>query len=91
MSISCDICYENISIEGRTYLKHCVHRFCYSCIIIRLHMINPVTGEDLSRCETVYSPITDGQYTPPMEDLEDSWSPILAVTPSAIDAQSSVS
>ena len=54
-------------------------------------MINPVTGEDLSRCETVNSPITDAQYTPPMEDLEDSWSPILAVTPSIIDTESSVS
>jgi len=59
--------------------------------ISSLHMINPVTGEDLSRCETVNSPITDAQYTPPMEDLEDSWSLILAVIPSVIDTESSVS
>ena len=43
-------------------------------------MINLVTGEDLSRCESVYSPITDAQYTPPMEDLEEDFSPLMTST-----------
>ena len=88
MTSFCDICSANILIERRTLLKHCSHRFCYSCIAPKLEIRNccPICkrrvrllqrknlmSNEISGPITISSPITDAQITIPMDDVESSF------------------
>ena len=88
MTSFCDICSAVILIEGRILLKHCTHRFCYSCIVPKLEIRNccPICkrrvrllqrknlmSKEISGPITISSPITDAQISIPMDDVESSF------------------